>query len=215
MGMRLSILTSTLLAAIVMAGLIAVFSPIAMAVPGKAVSVSTRLFLGRVNNWMIWEYEGNEGRFCFITSSPEGTSPLRHPSLELWVTQRPLQKHDGGKDYAFEISLTAEGSARQQGAAKLRVNVGDQKHIMALINDRFWLQAEPKAVEKLLQAMLHLEAIYEKKKRRDPRSEPAIPMIDVRSLGEISSIAAHFSLLGLTKAKAAIDDHCPQSATRA
>jgi hypothetical protein len=215
MGMRKTTSRITLPAAIAMIGLAALPIDITNAVRADSVIVSTRLFLGRINNWMIWEYKGNEGRFCFITSSPEGTSPLRQPSPELWVTQRPLLEDGAAKGHVFEVSVTAEEFAGREGGARLQMKVGRQKRVMAIIGDRFWLQSEPDAVEELLKVMLDLEADYQKKKRRDPRSEPEIPMIDVRSPGKKPSIAAQFSVLGLTKAKSAIEERCMRGAGRA
>jgi hypothetical protein len=209
MGMHKTISRITLLAALAMAGFAYLPFDIAKAAGDDAVSVSTRLFLGRVNNWMIWEFEGNEGRFCFLTSSPEGTSPLRQTLAELWVTKRPIFSEDGEKEHVFEFSLTAEAIEGQAGPATLRMVVDKQKHDMTFIEERFWLRAKAEVVEKLLEVMLELDADYQEQKKHDPRSEPDVPIIDVKTKRGNPVIAAHFSVIGFAKAKAAIDDHCP------
>lgn len=205
----------TVLAVIAMAGL--AFLPDGFAKAGgvEPVSLSPRLFLGRVNNWMIWEFEGNEGRFCFITSSPEGTSPLRHRSPELWMTQRPIHRDDGGKEHVFEVSFTSDEIAEQGGARMMQINVVGQNHPMVFGDDRFWLEAEPDEVTEFLERMLDLETAYQKKKERDPRSEPNVPMIEVQRMGGQNSGGERFSLLGFTKAKETIEDNCAARPERA
>jgi hypothetical protein len=210
MGMPKRTSSVTLLAAIAIAGIAAVPAQDAKAATFEAVSTSTELFLGRINNWMIWEFEGNQGRFCYINSSPEGTSPLRHRSPVLWVTRRPIETDDGGKEHVFEISLTSA----QAGSRTIQIKVDKEKRPMAMIGDRFWLEAEPDEVDELLEVMLRLEAAHDKEKKRDPRVEQKIPVIEVHGTGGKTPITLRFPLLGLAKAIAAIDDRCAPSKGR-
>ncbi|MEL6962792.1 MAG: hypothetical protein AAFO01_08560 [Pseudomonadota bacterium] len=173
-------------------------------------SLSTRLFLGRINNWMIWEFDGNDGRFCFITSSPMGTSPLRIGRSELWVTQRPIENDHGGREHVFEVSFQSEKIVSHDG--EVRIEVGDQE-LSTFIkeDDRIWLDASVQAIDELLRAMIDREAVHADEQRRDPRSELTTPMLTIRGIGGTMAFVEQFSLLGFTEAKAVMDDHCPSA----
>lgn len=200
-----------LLAAVVTASLACLPADVAKALDVSASGLSTRLFLGRINNWMIWEFDGNDGRFCFMTSSPEGISPLKDPKSELWVTERPVENDDGLRDHVFEVSFRSDKIIDHNGRFQIEFE-GQIFKTVIKAGDRVWLDIDAQAVNKLLENMIDLEAGHDDKKRRDPRSQPTTPILEIHGVGGEMPFVERFSVLGFAEAKAVIDEHCAAKA---
>ncbi len=150
-------------------------------------------FLGRFDDWTVWEIDGNEGRICYTITGLQGSAPLSMDFLPaLLVSPRTAEDTAPEGETVDEVSVRSERIARHKG--RIRAEIGDRSFPMFKRDGHAWLDGDEAAERALLDAMRRGVAMT------------------VRGLGGKTAFAERFSLLGFTKAQAALSEICGEAA---
>lgn len=178
---------------VVMAAIAAASLPAPAGLAGmlEIASRATPLFLGRFEDWTIWEFEGNEHRICYAITGLEGASLSRSFRPALIVTLKPNQQQAPGQHAVHEFSVRSDKIAHHGG--RLQAEVGGRRFPLFKKDDHAWLDSNVAAETTLLDAMrLALT-------------------LTVRGTGGGSRFTERFSLRGFTRAEEAMSDICLSS----
>lgn len=146
------------------------------------------LFLGRFEDWTIWEIQGNEHRICYMITGLKGRQRFSNLRPALFVTVKP------GEDTPNEVSVRSKKIASHDGA--IRAEIGARSFPLFRRHERAWLDGDEENEKELLKAM-----------RRGVT-------MTVRDASGKATFAESFSLIGFTKAEQALSDICSLSARR-
>ncbi|MGI9488779.1 MAG: hypothetical protein ACR2RF_23420 [Geminicoccaceae bacterium] len=155
---------------------------------GDAGSGPIPLFLGRFEDWTIWEVQGNEHRICYMITGLNGRENSSNFWPALFVTVKP------GKHAQNEVSIRSKKIASHDGA--LRAEIGARRFPLFKRRERAWLKGDEEDEKELLKAM-----------------RKGLTMT-VRDASKKTGFAESFSLIGFTKAEEALPDICSLSAGR-
>lgn len=157
----------------------------------QIVNFQIPLFLGRFDDWTLWEIDGNDGRICYIeteASLPKGDT-IHQVKPAVLVTRLP------GPEVVDEVSVRS-GYAHKQDST-VRVEVDSVRFDVFRKDSRVW-SVDREADEKLLAAM---------------RKGTSMKLRGKAESGKI--IEDFFSLIGLTRAHEVMSDLCSNRRGRA